>query len=38
MNNLKRFTVCNLASHEWVRVCHPRRADGERTGTVSSAI
>jgi len=29
MNNLKRFTVCKLAGHRWLRVAYPRGADGE---------
>ena len=33
MNNLKRFTVCKLAGHAWVKVAYPRLADGEATGT-----
>jgi hypothetical protein len=33
MNNLKRFTVCKVANHDWVRVAYPRGADGEGTGT-----
>lgn len=33
MNNLKRFTVCKLASHKWVKVAYPRGVEGEGTGT-----
>ena len=33
MNNLKRFTVCKLASHKWVKVGYPAGADGEASGT-----
>lgn len=33
MNNLKRFTLCKLASHKWVTVPYHRSADGDRTGT-----
>ncbi len=33
MNNLKRFTLCKVASHKWVKVAYPRGADGEGTGT-----
>ena len=29
MNNLKRFTVCKLAGHKWLRVAYPPGADGE---------
>jgi len=32
MNNLKRFTVCKLTSHKWVKVDYPQSAEGERTG------
>lgn len=32
MNNLKRFTTCKLAGHEWVKVSYPPSADGERSG------
>jgi hypothetical protein len=32
MNNLKRFTVCKLAGHDYVKVSYPRGADGEATG------
>ena len=33
MNNLKRFTVCKLASHKWARVTYPPSPDGEGSGT-----
>lgn len=33
MNNLKRFTVCKLAGHKWVKVGYPAGADGETAGT-----
>ena len=33
MNNLKRFTVCKLAGHQWRKVSYPPTADGEGTGT-----
>ena len=33
MNNLKRFTVCKVAGHDWATVAYPRSADGEATGT-----
>ena len=29
MNNLKRFTLCKLAGHKWVRVAYPPGPDGE---------
>lgn len=33
MDNLKRFTVCKLAGHDWTKVAYPRGSDGEGTGT-----
>ena len=33
MNNLKRFTVCKLAGHKWLKISYPPSADGEATGT-----
>jgi hypothetical protein len=33
MNNLRRFTVCKLAGHNYVKVAYPRSADGEAGGT-----
>jgi hypothetical protein len=33
MNNLKRFTVCKLAGHEWLKVAYPPTADWEASGT-----
>lgn len=33
MNNLKRFTVCKLLSHKWLRVGYPPGSDGEASGT-----
>ena len=33
MNNLKRFTVCKLAGHDYVKVSYPPAADGEAAGT-----
>jgi hypothetical protein len=33
MNNLKRFTICKLANHQWLRTSYPRGADGETSGT-----
>jgi hypothetical protein len=33
MNNLKRFTVCKLAGHKWLKISYPPTADGEATGT-----
>jgi hypothetical protein len=32
MNNLKRFTVCKLANHKWVKIPYPPAADGESSG------
>jgi hypothetical protein len=33
VNNLKRFTVCKLAGHKWLRIGYPAGADGETSGT-----
>lgn len=33
MNNLKRFTVCKLVNHKYVKVGYPPSADGEASGT-----
>jgi hypothetical protein len=33
MNNLKRFTVCKLASHKWAKISYPQSSDDEATGT-----
>ena len=33
MNNLKRFTVCKMAGHKWVRISYPVGSDGEAPGT-----
>ena len=33
MNNLKRFTLCKLANHKYVKVAYPRSPDGEGSGT-----
>jgi hypothetical protein len=33
MNNLKRFTICKLANHKWVRIGYPKGSDGEASGT-----
>lgn len=33
MNNLKRFTICKLAAHNWVKVGYPTASDGETGGT-----
>jgi hypothetical protein len=33
MNNLKRFTVCKLAGHDWTKVAYPPSPEGEPTGT-----
>jgi len=32
MNNLKRFTVCKVAGHDWVKIGYPPSADGETSG------
>ena len=29
MNNLKRFTVCKLAGHKWLKIGYPPGSDGE---------
>jgi hypothetical protein len=33
MNNLKRFTVCKVAGHKWLRIGYPAGSDGETGGT-----
>ncbi|MBF4769327.1 hypothetical protein ISU10_16285 [Nocardioides agariphilus] len=33
MNNLKRFTICKLAGHKYVKVAYPPSPDGEASGT-----
>lgn len=33
VNNLKRFSVCKLAGHKYVKVAYPPSPDGEATGT-----
>ena len=33
VNNLKRFSVCKLAGHKYVKISYPPAADGEATGT-----
>jgi hypothetical protein len=33
MNNFKRFTVCKLAGHKYVRIAYPKGSDGEGSGT-----
>ena len=33
MNNLKRFTLCKLAGHDYVKVAYPPSPEGESTGT-----
>ncbi len=34
MNNLKRrFTVCTLMGHKWLKIAYPTGSDGERVGT-----
>jgi hypothetical protein len=32
MNNLKRFTVCKVAGHSWLRTAYPTGSDGETAG------
>jgi hypothetical protein len=32
MDNLKRFTVCKLAGHKWLRIGYPAGPDGEASG------
>ncbi len=33
INNLKRFTLCKVAGHDWAKIAYPRDAEGEDTGT-----
>jgi hypothetical protein len=33
MDNLKRFTVCKLAGHQWLKIGYPAGMDGETSGT-----
>ncbi|WP_156384136.1 hypothetical protein [Marmoricola sp. Leaf446] len=33
MDNLKRFTVCKVINHRWVKVAYPVGSDGEGGGT-----
>ncbi len=33
VNNLKRFTVCKVASHRWVKTSYPPASDDEASGT-----
>ncbi len=33
MNNLKRFTICKLAGHDWTKIGYPAGSDGESGGT-----
>jgi hypothetical protein len=33
MNNLKRFTVCKLAGHDWAKISYPRSSDDDAPGT-----
>ena len=33
MNNLKRFTICKLAGHQWNKIAYPPTSDGEQVGT-----
>ena len=32
MNNLKRFTICKLAGHQWLKITYPVGSDGEPPG------
>ena len=32
MNNLKRFTICKLVNHQWLKISYPVGSDGEATG------
>lgn len=32
MDNLKRFTVCKLAGHDWLTIAYPTGSDGESGG------
>jgi hypothetical protein len=32
MNQLKRFTVCMLTGHKWVKTGYPPGSDGEASG------
>ena len=32
MNNLKRFTICKLIDHKWLKIAYPAGSDGERSG------
>ena len=34
MNNLKRFTVCKLANHKWLKVAYPVGSDRRERGDV----
>jgi hypothetical protein len=33
MDNLKRFTICKLAGHQWATIAYPASSDGEAAGT-----
>jgi hypothetical protein len=33
VNNLKRFTVCKVMSHNWSKISYPHGTDGETPGT-----
>ncbi|GAA1475804.1 hypothetical protein GCM10009623_02500 [Nocardioides aestuarii] len=33
MDRLKRFTICKLAGHRWLKIGYPAGRDGERSGT-----
>jgi hypothetical protein len=32
LNNLKRFTICKLAGHKWLKISYSMGSDGEPTG------
>ena len=32
MNNFKRFTICKLAGHSWLKIGYPPGSDGEASG------
>ena len=32
MNNLKRFTICKLIDHKWLKIGYPAGSDGEASG------
>jgi hypothetical protein len=32
LNNVKRFSVCKLAGHKWLKIAYPPSPDGEASG------